>query len=286
MYEYSNDSQGVFPMTKCDNASITCANSAGWDVNVLPSAEENVHDNVTVMPWGSAAATADRTVSSNLWILCRLDFCQPDIFRCPSASDDDVIPILLDNVTAGTDNVGAKCFRDFPFFDRNETADGPAKGTIHYSFVQPWTVYNRRFSSADLWGTEPPVDSAVVVIGGDQNNGVNPAVSTLIRADNTTDMKVVRDYGNSRNHVGEGQNLLYGDGHTEFQKTCFAGMAEDNVYSSRRGATDETVTRIPGARDVRPSAYPGCGDNWDTVLIPVKDAVLNHATYGWAKICN
>ena len=34
---------------------------------------------------------------------------------------------------------------------------------------------------------------------------------------------------NSRNHQGTGQNVLYGDGHAEFQQNPFCGSKRDNI---------------------------------------------------------
>ncbi len=47
---------------------------------------------------------------------------------------------------------------------------------------------------------------------------------------------------NSPNHAGEGQNVLFGDGHATFEKTPLAGIDEDNIYtmmSYEEGSTTE-----------------------------------------------
>ena len=36
---------------------------------------------------------------------------------------------------------------------------------------------------------------------------------------------------NSPNHEGDGQNILYADGHVEFQQHPFCGMDRDNIYT-------------------------------------------------------
>jgi prepilin-type processing-associated H-X9-DG protein len=46
--------------------------------------------------------------------------------------------------------------------------------------------------------------------------------------------------GNSANHDGAGQNILFGDGHVEFNTSAFAGMKRDNIYTVS-GATDGTT---------------------------------------------
>ncbi len=41
--------------------------------------------------------------------------------------------------------------------------------------------------------------------------------------------------GNSRNHGGIGQNVLYGDGRVEFRTTPYAGVQGDHIYCSHSG---------------------------------------------------
>jgi prepilin-type processing-associated H-X9-DG protein len=41
---------------------------------------------------------------------------------------------------------------------------------------------------------------------------------------------------NSRNHEGRGQNVLFGDGHVEWELTTRCGLQEDDIYTNRAGA--------------------------------------------------
>ena len=72
---------------------------------------------------------------------------------------------------------------------------------------------------------------------------------------------------NSRNHRGQGQNVLYGDGHVDWQPTPFGGPYcspsstlnfRDNIYTG--GGTQGSG----GAADT--SAFPA--DQYDSVLLP------------------
>src|SRR5204863_5349478 len=54
-------------------------------------------------------------------------------------------------------------------------------------------------------------------------NGSN--VLNVITTSSSSAMKM----GNSRNHDQDGQNVLYGDGHVEFQQNPFCGVARDNI---------------------------------------------------------
>lgn len=73
----------------------------------------------------------------------------------------------------------------------------------------------------------------------------NPDTNTGLRADRL---------GNSLNHEGEGQNILFGDGHIEFNRTATVGVNNDNIYtywSNEANPTDDDkqIGINPTARD-------------------------------------
>ena len=57
----------------------------------------------------------------------------------------------------------------------------------------------------------------------------------------------------------QGQNVLYGDGHVEFQSTPLAGVDQDNIYTFGATTKDASGDGIAG---------PPTGPN-DNVLLPV-----------------
>ena len=61
------------------------------------------------------------------------------------------------------------------------------------------------------------------------------------------------------NHDEDGQNVLYGDGHVEFQSNPFCGVQRDHIYTSRSSGTNPYVSR-----GVVYSPY----DANDSVLLP------------------
>jgi prepilin-type processing-associated H-X9-DG protein len=70
---------------------------------------------------------------------------------------------------------------------------------------------------------------------------------------------------NSPNHQGAGENVLYGDGHVEFQQNPFCGTKRDCVYTVAGGnATTPTTTSnvSPAGGNAQP-LWAG-----DSVLIP------------------
>jgi len=68
---------------------------------------------------------------------------------------------------------------------------------------------------------------------------------------------------NSRNHQGEGQNMLFGDGHAEFKKRPIVGVDHDNIYTMQSGFTPMDI--ILGRQ---PADFRGPLTNTDSVIVP------------------
>ena len=66
--------------------------------------------------------------------------------------------------------------------------------------------------------------------------------------------------GNSGNHDGDGQNVLYGDGHVEWQQNPFVGVQRDNIY---------TVSDGQGGNN--PMLLESPYDASDSILLPTDD---------------
>ncbi|MCP4593214.1 MAG: prepilin-type N-terminal cleavage/methylation domain-containing protein [bacterium] len=60
---------------------------------------------------------------------------------------------------------------------------------------------------------------------------------------------------NSRNHGGQGQNVLYLDGHVMFERTPLAGVERDNIYTVALDA-EHSESRVAGESPWVRSAYP------------------------------
>ena len=204
----------------------------------------------------------DRTVSMNLWLLVRGHFVEPVVFLCPSSNEADNRVNLTDKDGIRT---GPLCFTDFSFADN---------GSISYSFIQPWTVWsgtdakgNKR-GSYQIWTANIAPE---VVTGGDQNDGKDPTMM------NPTP-KQIKKLVNSRNHDGEGQVLLFGDGHASWHSTPYAGVDKDNVYTAMPGDYTGDPGSTGGILSVKPRNQFDPKINqprqWDTVLIPVNSANL------------
>jgi prepilin-type N-terminal cleavage/methylation domain-containing protein len=261
MYTYGQDYSGSFPITMHKNSGGSWA--APSSVVGETSASYQLVSGAAESEGNFANADAQAlTVSMNMWKLVRGEFAQAEIFNCPSSEqagqkvdtkDDTALP------SAGN-------FIDFPFKAAG-IANPPPVGSlpasyISYSYVQPWTY-------SSTWSADGDPRS---VIGADGNTGSNPTTKdgnatvapVALTGNGDVTYTVMKGYVNSTNHTGDGQNIMWGDGHVTFEKSAYCGISSDNIYTSQTGATGMTnPDTTTGAWNVKPASAT------DTVLIPM-----------------
>ncbi len=94
---------------------------------------------------------------------------------------------------------------------------------------------------------------AEMAVAGDINPGVDELLTTNSDADADAMKKI-----NSPNHSGDGQNVLYADGHVEFVNNPFCGIERDNIYTYGKSGPTSGGEGIIGS----PS------NEKDTILLP------------------
>jgi prepilin-type processing-associated H-X9-DG protein len=73
--------------------------------------------------------------------------------------------------------------------------------------------------------------SAEFAVAADMGTGAAALVTVPVTG-SAAEMKAV----NSRNHDGDGQNVMFGDGHVEFLQNPFVGVGRDNIYTAAGGS--------------------------------------------------
>jgi hypothetical protein len=68
---------------------------------------------------------------------------------------------------------------------------------------------------------------------------------------------------NSRSHGGEGQNVLFKDGHVEFLKRPIVGVDNDNIYTQQAGFTREAILLGRSPQDLQ-----GPLTETDSIIVP------------------
>jgi prepilin-type processing-associated H-X9-DG protein len=134
----------------------------------------------------------------------------------------------------------------------------PGRRNLSYSYIVPYPSAKARLAGFKLDFSI----SSDFAIAADINPG-GPALPTL--AWDAPRSELWR--GNSPNHDGTGQNVLYADGHVEFQTSSFCGMIRslpgnvtfrDNVYYAGGPGTTSPAVVVAAPQDEK-----------DSVLLPI-----------------
>jgi prepilin-type processing-associated H-X9-DG protein len=80
---------------------------------------------------------------------------------------------------------------------------------------------------------------ATFAIAADKNPGTDAPRDDVLDVIPGASSKVT-ERGNSNNHEQDGQNVLFGDGHVEWTKTCLCGTNGDNIYANQNNHLDQS----------------------------------------------
>jgi prepilin-type N-terminal cleavage/methylation domain-containing protein/prepilin-type processing-associated H-X9-DG protein len=236
---YANDNKGNFPRTYFNTGSATIATS-----------NEMATSTAAGVPFGTAATA--NCVTSSFFLVMKTQDLTSEVFICPSSSAE------RENFPQSG---GVQSYNNWP-------AARPSD-TLSYSYIVPFPTTNARNAGFKLNFTL----SSDFAIGADMNPGNEPAsgsqrdqVTTVTYGDTRTNMQAA----NTNNHNGDGQNVLYADGHVEFQSTPFCGMIinsgtvtyRDNIYTAMTDRANSGGGTLAG----------GPNDEKDTVVLPTDGA--------------
>lgn len=157
-------------------------------------------------PFARSSQVKPNDVTASLWLLVRAGLAQPALFVCPSTSQ--------------APGPGEPA-------DWKRRSNFSGQQHLSYSYASP-------FSSAlgYILNDYLPSDFAVMA---DKNPGKSSGGSDVTApAYSASPMEMAR--ANSKNHGRGGQNVLYADGHVQFQTTPYCGVGKglerDNIYTA------------------------------------------------------
>jgi len=152
-------------------------------------------------PFAKETSVSPSDVTASLWLLVRMNLAQPADFICPSTDDW---------ADRSEDSAGRLVVAG-----RRSNFRSPAN--LSYSYASPFSAaLGYRLNSDSL-----KADFAVIA---DRNPGMVPPPASA------PPLKLAA--GNSTNHDQAGQNVLYADGHVDFQATPYCGVEHDNIYTA------------------------------------------------------
>ena len=162
----------------------------------------------------------------------------PETFICPSSE------AVRDGFGGGANAGNSKLRSNFSQLPTN----------LSYSYANPYPdASNKAYRLTNEMVSD-------FVVAADYNPGKSGTYDVTAVTESSTSAEMRK--GNSANHRGAGQNVLYADGRVSFETTPFCGKNHDNIYTAS-GSPDgksTTSTTIVGS----PSWQ------WDTVLLPAR----------------
>jgi prepilin-type processing-associated H-X9-DG protein len=193
-------------------------------------------------PFAKDGAPKANDVTAPFFLLIRTQDITPDVFACPST---DATPVKFD---------GAKSAQDFSNFKSEEN--------LTYSYANAYPDAKAVNTGYKLNVTL----TAEFAMAADMNPGTfgESDVTTAKGPKDATAAAADMRKANSLNHRGDGQNVLFGDGHVEFQQNPFCGVKRDNIYTVS-GSDDGSKTTSD--KIAASPAWAG-----DSVLLPAATA--------------
>ncbi len=207
------------------------------------------------------------SISASLWMMIRDGSAQAKNFICPSTNDRP------DDLREATGMMGIAVNDVFDFLEPSN---------LSYSALNMYGSVQQNH-----WSSSTP--SHFILMGDNNNAVVDPAMSYPGGLHTTTRLsphlelqeEAMKLHENSLNHgSGEGQNFMFGDGHSSFHNTPFEGRSGDNAYAV------DSQPMVQGAEIAAPPPLSNLQDmlmpqyRRDSMLLPVTggaDAASNIA---------
>ncbi len=229
---YANDHDGMYPQLP-GNGPWTRELGFAYD---MPAPDFSP---------GGAQHLAGRTITASWYLLVRSADVSPKSLVCPKADQVAFTPTNSNRDMVRCWDFGPNPYQHVSYSMHHPYGRFPADAQRTASFavaadMSPW-FENGHIKPPGLHGQAPQ------------------RISAYWRSSSSYSFRG-HDMGNSWNHgvrknlAGIGQNVLFGDGHSSYEKTSDVGVAYDNIYTFWAGDADTTeddrrIGKNPTARD-------------------------------------
>lgn len=221
------------------------------------------------------------TLSANLYLLIKYADVSPDQFVCPG-SDEKKFELGIYNVGSGT-TIGTNFTEVWDFGGRQpETPLNPGKtrgrGHNSYSYQLPLPL----IAGGPVYPITTTTNPARAVMADRSpywdktiNNPIGGGNAKSYRWGGTNDQRILPDSipaGNNIYHQKDGQNVLYADQHTKFEKSANCGIEMDNIYTTWQMGS----TSLPTAANdkAKTKQVGGPGSSTTTTPLPGPPAIV------------
>ncbi len=160
---------------------------------------------------------AQNDVTAAYYLLMRTEEISAEVFTCPSS-----------NASKWDFGGGANTALNWS----NWNGSTGIQNNLSYSFANPYPDTTAVGSGYKLTTSL----SAEFAVASDINPGTTGNDDNVLAVSSTSPASTMKQ-GNSNNHDEDGQNVLYGDGHVEFQQNPFCGVSRDMIYAAKLNST-------------------------------------------------
>jgi prepilin-type N-terminal cleavage/methylation domain-containing protein/prepilin-type processing-associated H-X9-DG protein len=195
--------------------------------------------------FGKSGYVGDNNVPASLFLLLKYQNLPPVLFTCPAT-----------NATPGFLTSRPRLSSNWELIPQN----------LSYSMATPFPTLAGQ-NAGFVWRSTMPSDFALIAdINPGTRGGSNPPNNVVAPPHDAGTYQMAA--ANSNNHNNRGQNVLYGDGHIEFQSTPYCGAIRpafgfpDQIYTAATSPTGDGGTTDNTAQPV---------DKSDSVLLPTDD---------------
>lgn len=270
-YIYSNDNTDKFPRLRAQLTTGADQRLTGVDY-IQAIGDDRITSRIgeNTGEWNNRS---NMPVSRSLFLLVIGGATAPKQFINPSAADQ---PDDLRNESGTQEraaNPGVDRF-DFKGYDR-----------FSYGYQHPYNTKARPDTDMDVrmalaadkgpWFTSGTGTTGTFTWAGSQAVSTNPSDDPMENINNLEDLLARsnddwRPY-NSQNHNGEGQSVLFVDGHVDFENKPIVGPNQDNIYTPN---SESTVAAIGNDNDsiltfMKGSRIEGNGNTITTLYGPL-----------------
>ena len=245
MLVYTNDDEyESFPMAGYgsmvwDFGSATVPGKCNWDWSKADPPGASGSANAVASPYGT-------TISANLYLLVKYADVSPDNFIC-GGGEEKKLEISNYTLTTSTTVTNPTLTDVWDFGNTSLTAPGPVKsgyspgrGHFSYSYNLPYPLKGASGATLVAFPITTTTNPAKAV-AADRNpfwDKSRTDAALYVAATPSTPFKVdPASYqgGNATAHQKDGQNVLYADSHTKFEKSANCGIEQDNIYTTWAG---------------------------------------------------
>jgi len=249
---YANDNKGAYPRTFYSaGPAPLIPNIMGWQSEISDPGWSGFVPPPQFSSGYGTIGSGVNNIPQCLYLLLNTTDITSAVFTCPSSG------AVADTYGGGSNTALSQS--NFSVVSTN----------LSYSYANPYpdaTAAGNGFKMTT--GVDP-----TFAVAADMNPGTYGGINNNVLAVTTTSSSSGVAMGNSPNHAQVGQNVLFADGHVEFDVTCLCGENGDNIYT--RGGLPHTITdafgNVTPLTDSSQTLIESPFDSMDSVMLPTAE---------------